>query len=294
MISPLFLLGLCRLLLDGAALFLWGMALMLLVLVDEPLRSTLWQRLALWRRLLVGLAFIAVAATLPLQASILGDGWSDAWRADMWGAVANGTSIGKAWWCQLAALPLLILSAYGTSRVRMLSGVVGSGGLLGSLALTGHAVMQDGWIGLGHQVNDVLHVWSVGAWIGALPVVLLILSRPTRSAHPELIKGILRRFSNIGHAVVALVWLTGLCNTFFILGTMPLDWRYPYQGLLTLKILVAGVMVLIAVFNRYRLVPAMRRDPRALDRFFRLTQVEIVLAWLALLLLAWLGMLQPN
>ncbi|BEV15777.1 copper homeostasis membrane protein CopD [Herbaspirillum sp. DW155] len=290
----MFLLGLCRLLLDGAALFLWGMALMLLALVDEPLRSTLWQRLARWRRLLTGLVFIALAATLPLQASILGDGWSDAWHPDMWAAVANGTSIGTAWWCQLACLSLLILSAPGTSRMRMLASVAGSGGLLASLALTGHAVMQDGWRGGAHQVNDVLHVWSVGAWTGALPVVLLILSKPVRSAHPELTRGILRRFSAIGHAVVALVWVTGLCNTFFILGTMPLDWRFPYQGLLTLKMLVVGVMVLIAIFNRYRLVPAMRRDPAALDRLCRLTQAEIMLAWLALLLLAWLGMLQPN
>ena len=120
MISPTLLLGLCRLSLDGAALFLWGSGLTLFVLVGEPLRSELWQRLAGWRRLLFGLLLTAVLASLPLQASILGDGWADAWHLDMLAAVANGTSIGTAWWTQLVAICLLLLGVTSSDRMRLL------------------------------------------------------------------------------------------------------------------------------------------------------------------------------
>ncbi|WP_299541019.1 copper homeostasis membrane protein CopD [uncultured Herbaspirillum sp.] len=294
MISSTLLLGLCRLSVDGAALFLWGASLTLLVLVAEPLRSHLWQRLAGWRRFLYGLLFIAVLSSLPLQASILGDGWADAWRFDMLAAVANGTSIGTAWWFQLVAVSLLLLSVTQSDRMRLLACLGGSGIVLASLALTGHAVMNEGGEGLLHQANDLLHVWSVGAWMGALPIVLLILSGQYRCAYPELVSVILRRFSNVGHAVVALVLLTGLVNTILILGRLPLDFHFRYQALLTIKIMVAGFMVAIAVFNRYVLVPTMRQQRNALHRIRLLTMAEILLSCFALVLLAWLGMLQPN
>lgn len=294
MISPTLLLGLCRLLLDGAALFLWGAGLTLFVLVAEPLRSELWQRLAGWRRLLLGLLLTAVLASLPVQASILGDGWADAWHLDMLAAVANGTSIGTAWWTQLVAICLLLLSVTPLDRMRLLACIGGSGIMLTSLALTGHAVMHEGWRGLLHQANDVLHVWSVGAWIGALPIVLMVLSDRYRRAYPDMVNTILRRFSNIGHAVVALVLLTGLLNTFLILGRLPLDFHFRYQALLTVKILVVGAMMAIAVFNRYVLVPSMRHHRNGLRQIRRLTLAEILLSWFALMLLAWLGMLQPN
>lgn len=294
MISPTLLLGLCRLSLDGAALFLWGAGLTLLVLVAEPLRSELWQRLAGWRRLLFRLLLTAVLASLPLQASILGDGWADAWHLDMLAAVANGTSIGTAWWTQLIAVCLLLFSVTQSERMRLLACIAGSGIMLTSLALTGHAVMHEGWTGLLHQANDVLHVWSVGAWIGALPIVLMVLSDRYRRVYPDMVNAILRRFSNIGHAVVALVFLTGLLNTLLILGRLPLDFHFRYQALLTMKILVAGAMMAIAVFNRYVLVPSMRHHRHALRQLCRLTLAEILLSWVALMLLAWLGMLQPN
>ncbi|MBW9331932.1 copper homeostasis membrane protein CopD [Herbaspirillum sp. RU 5E] len=294
MISPTLLLGLCRLSLDGAALFLWGAGLTLLVLVAEPLRSELWQRLAGWRRLLFVLLLTAVLASLPLQASILGDGWADAWHLDMLAAVANGTSIGTAWWTQLIAVCLLLFSVTQSERMRLLACIAGSGIMLTSLALTGHAVMHEGWTGLLHQANDVLHVWSVGAWIGALPIVLMVLSDRYRRVYPDMVNAILRRFSNIGHAVVALVFLTGLLNTLLILGRLPLDFDFRYQALLTMKILVAGAMMAIAVFNRYVLVPSMRHHRHALRQLCRLTLAEILLSWVALMLLAWLGMLQPN
>ena len=297
MISSTLLLGLCRLSVDGAALFLWGASLTLLVLVAEPLRSHLWQRLAGWRRFLYGLLFIAVLSSLPLQASILGDGWADAWRFDMLAAVANGTSIGTAWWCQLSALVLLLAAGLFRITLAQRASLLASAILLAGLSLTGHAAMHQGWPGLLHQANDVLHVWAVGAWVGALPVVLLVLPRLQRSAQaPETAQAvtILRRFSTAGHGVVALVWLTGLVNTCFIFGGLPLDWSFTYQRLLALKCVLVGVMVLVALFNRYGLVPALRRQPRALALLARLTWLEILLSLLVMALLAWLGMLQPD
>ena len=80
-----------------------------------------------------------------------------------------------------------------------------SGLLLAALALTGHAVMQDGWLGAAHRLNDAVHVLSASAWLGALVPLLLILKRLGASGeHRETIDALMR-FSIAGQIVVALV-----------------------------------------------------------------------------------------
>ncbi|MFJ3046051.1 copper homeostasis membrane protein CopD [Herbaspirillum chlorophenolicum] len=285
---------LCRFVYDTSALFLWGISIFLAAMVPPGLRLDLWRRLGKCRCALTLSIGAAVCATLPLQASVIGDGWADAKRLDVLAAVANETSIGKAWWCQLAGFALLLcLSRVKQSRAIGATAFV-SGGLLASLALTGHAAMDDGVRGVLHHLNDVAHVLAAGAWIGALPVVLMLQPHFKDPATASVAIRVLRRFSTAGHVVVAIVVLSGAASTFLILGGMPTDWAYPYQRLLALKMLVVIGMIAVAIVNRYVLVPAMRRGPVASAHFYRMTVAEIAMSIIAVFLVAWFGMLEPH
>jgi putative copper resistance protein D len=275
-------------------LLLWGASVFIATLVPRSLRFNLWSRLQRARHVLVFCLGVAVLATLPLQAGIIGDGWADALRLDVLASVANQTTIGAAWWCQLAGGIVLLFLSRARAPMAMRATAAVAGGLLASLAITGHAAMDDGVRGILHRVNDVMHVWAAGAWMGALPVVLLLLPGLKAPATAAAATQALSRFSTAGHAVVAIVMLSGVASMFLILGGLPADWSYSYQKLLALKILTVAGMAVLAIVNRYVLVPAMRRGPAAAMYFQRLTVMEIAMSAMAVFLVAWFGMLEPN
>jgi len=78
-----------------------------------------------------------------------------------------------------------------------------------------------------------------------------------------------------------------------ITGGLPLDWSVPYQRLLALKIGLVVIMVLMAVFNRYGLVPRIGRSRAAGNALAAGTIAEIVVAIGVVALVAWFGTLEP-
>ncbi|MFP3435633.1 CopD family protein, partial [Paraburkholderia sp. SIMBA_061] len=70
------------------------------------------------------------------------------------------------------------------------------------------------------------------------------------------------RFSRWGHLAVALVILSGVINSLIILGNWPLDVASPYQRLLLFKTALVALMVMVALANRYAIVPAISSVPR--------------------------------
>ncbi len=284
---------LCRFVFDGAALFLWGSAAYLWLLVPEGLSGSLWARLRLWRIAAVALIVLATLASLPVRSAMLGDGWADGLDAGVIGAMLTGTSIGTAWiWQALFAVLLLAVTCVPRRRKIAATAVV-SGLLLCGLALTGHAAMNSGGLRLLHRANDMLHVLAGGAWLGALVPVVMVLSRlGDRTDGADALTALIR-FSRAGHAAVALVILSGVANSLLILGGLPLDWSVAYQRLLAAKIGLALLMMLIAVFNRYWLVPRMGRTKSAASALVVGTLAEVVLAAGVVALVAWFGTLEP-
>jgi putative copper resistance protein D len=102
------------------------------------------------------------------------------------------------------------------------------------------------------------------------------------------------RFSTIGHFVVALAIASGAINLYLVVGGLPLDWSFPYQVLLAIKIALVGVMTAQALVNRYLFVPRLSHHaPGALRALARGTKAEIGLGACVLLLVAWFGTLDP-
>ena len=155
--------------------------------------------------------------------------------------------------------------------------------------------MQQGWLGVGHRVNDAVHVLCGGAWLGALVPFFVILRNLGASEDRREAGLALMRFSTAGHVIVVLVVASGVINIMLTLGRWPTDWSSPYQVMLASKIAVVALMVALATVNRYAFVPWLARNRLGGLRAIKLgTVTEIVLGLAVLALVSVFGILDPT
>jgi putative copper resistance protein D len=253
----------CRLLHFAATMLLFGVSAFVGALVPTGLA----RELAAPVRRLAGAAIIVAAVTalawFALEAGQMGDGWSDAVNPQTLSAVAFETAFGRVWLWRMALAGILV-GALAFGRGDRWGFVAPAAGLLlASLALIGHATMQEGSIGALHRFNQAVHLICAGAWIGALPPLILCLRRYGDARTRSEIAVALRRFSGLGHFIVALVVLTGIVNVVLTLGAWPVDFSSPYQLLLALKIALVAAMIALALVNRYILAPRIKGETSA-------------------------------
>ena len=74
-------------------------------------------------------------------------------------------------------------------------------------------------------------------------------------------RDVVPRFSHMGYPAVALLAATGAINTLLLVGNVDSLAGTPCGRLLSLKILLFSVMVVLALINRFRLLPRLRREP---------------------------------
>ena len=287
-------LALCRFGQDAAAILLWGGSTYLWALVPRSLASSVTGRLRPWMVAAVSIEAAATLARLPAEVAAIGEGWRDAADPATVVSVLRDTSVGPALEAQGAAAVLLVGAA--VSRRAHPIGIAGASGLLlASLSLTGHARTHEGWMGTLQRANDVLHVLSGGAWLGALVPVLVILGDLGRAEWRSEVAAALRGFSRAGHIAVALVLSSGVANTALILGHWPIDWSSPYQILLTAKIALVALMVGLALVNRYFTLPRTAHHAEAATTALWFgTLAEVPLGLAAIALVAVFGLLDPG
>lgn len=292
--SPEAALSTCRFLHDASAMLLWGATAYLAMLVPKNLADDIAGRLSPFLFVTAIVAAVTTAAALPLETATIGSGWEDALDWTTLNAALFETSIGHAWQLQAVAALLVIAALLFPRHIRPRAMAFASALVLVSLALTGHAVMHTGWIGAAHRASDAVHVLSAGAWLGALLPLLIVLPMLDRPEGRNDADIALDRFSSAGHIAVALVIASGILNTFLILGHWPTDWSSPYQAMLACKITMTAAMIVIALFNRYALVPQILNRPQRTLRSIRLgVMAEIALGLFAIGLVSVFGMLEP-
>jgi copper resistance protein D len=222
-------------------------------------------------------------------------------------AVLWETAVGTAWLVRMVALAVCVASALLWRRFPVLAATTCalSGAVaLGSLAWTGHGVMDAGGRGWLHLLSDVVHLLAAGVWIGSLVALALLAFRPARRAglsHLWLTHRALEGFSVTGTLVVAAILITGLVNTWLLVG--PSNLRSApatlYGQLLIAKLVLFAAMLGLAAGNRLRLVPRFERaiatgDHSTAIGALRISLlVEVACAMAILAIVAWLGTLGP-
>lgn len=270
----------------GSSAFLWKIA-------APGLRLRLDRRLIRISRVAALLALLTALAGLPLQAGQIVGSWQAALDPEVLQKLLS-TAIGQVWLFRTLLAALLLGFSLLRQPGRLAGVVLASAILLASLALSGHAAMDQGLRGIVHGANHAVHLLCGGAWLGSLLPFLLclpLLADPVSRSDAALT---LRRFSNAGQFAVAGVLLSGTVNTLLVLGRWPIDWASPYQLLLSLKILLTTMMVALAILNRYVFVPRMKSDaPSAVAAIRRCTLIESGLGIGVLTLVSIFGMLEP-
>ncbi len=249
--------------------------------------------------LLSGIALALLAAAMA---------GAPAWPVDREaiGVLLTGTATGTAWEARMGALGLAsVVALIAAGRAVPLGLIAIAGGIaLATLAWTGHGAMDEGVRGWVHLLADILHLLAAGAWVGALLGLTLLVTRPADRidiAHLRLTHRALHGFGLVGTIVVGAIVVTGLLNSWLLIGMGNLP-NLPftlYGQLLLAKLALFGVMLGLASLNRFRLTPAVERsiafsDHRgALRALRRSLALEATCAITILALVAWLGTLEP-
>jgi putative copper resistance protein D len=202
------------------------------------------------------------------------------------------TSFGPLWLIRFAAALALVLVV--TLWPRRPAVLVVATVVLGSEAWIGHLAAG----GVVHCAIQTFHILPAGAWLGGLVPLSLFLAQGRRERiGADRAFPVLTRFSAMGIVSVGLIALTGIVNTAIVLGRVP-GFSTDYGLTLLIKIALFIVLVLVAAFNRLRLLPRLvdQRGPdtTVLRLLWRTVLVEQALGVAVLLAASVLGLADPG
>jgi putative copper resistance protein D len=247
-----------------------------------------------------------------VSASMSGVDLLTALGPDVWSTVLFDTKVGRLWMVRTGIEAILGLDlwlfARGHFRRPYREGLVAvlAMALLVSLAWVGHAAAAavDSF-GRLHLVNDAIHLGVTAFWPGGLvpfAVVLFRMLRSQQSALGRSVAQITRRFSISSLIAVAVLALTGLANSVFLVGSIPGLLTTPYGQILLCKLVLFLAMAGIGAWNLFDLRPRLEAANPAENGVSRETArhsllrniiLEIVLGAAVILIVAALGITAP-
>lgn len=255
------------------------------------------------RRRLPRVARVAIAAGIAsalawlaaVAASMSGLPLTRAIDPSTLGVVVGDTMFGRVWiarfclaWVLLFALSLR--SAW-LGRRRYTASMLVAGAYLAALAWTGHAAAAEGPWRDAQIVSDVVHLLTAGAWLGALPALVFVLGT---AQSIEDAGWAVRRFSSLAIACVSVLILSGVGNSWFLVGSIQALFGTRYGMLLLAKLAVLVAMLSFAAVNRLILTPRLEAGDRpALRALRRNAMVEIGGGLLVVAIVGVLGITVP-
>lgn len=275
---------LCRFLHFTVVLMLFGAWIFKPLLLDRE--TALDRPLARISRWLAGVALLSGVGWLLLITASMTGSWTAAFDPSTLELVLDKTFFGQVWRWHLLLNLLLLALLFTPLHSSLPWRIVLSGLLLATLAPVGHGAMLDGNAGRLLILNQVIHLTCVGAWLGGLMVLVMILLRPDTHS----VKALLQRFSGVGYALVAGLLITGLINVRVLTGAF---WPTPllsgFALILLIKVVLVGAMLGLALFNRLRI--------RDCERRMTALRASVMLEWLlgigAVAAVSLLGTLPP-
>lgn len=216
-----------------------------------------------WSRPTLRLAAIIVAlgslAALVAQTAVMAGSLSEAVKPASLSFMVTGTALGMAMVVRAAAALLGLVALVALKPGRALWSVTAALGLIvaASFAWTGHGAATEGLGGPIHLVANIIHAVAAALWLGALAALTALL---LRRAGPDLaIHRALHGFAGLGTLAVLMLVLTGLVNSWFLIGPERVASIAGnlYGQLLVAKLVLFGLMLALAASNRFRLTPTL-------------------------------------
>jgi len=264
-------------------------------------RAAFDQTLARLMMTSAALALLSALAMVPCVAVEMAALPDAAFNPVILRVVLFATEFGHAWcWHVGFAVVLLALCLLPRRRGQTAAATAAALLVLISLGWVGHAVMDMGGGVAVHVVCQMIHLAAAGLWLGGLLPLGILLRRAARAeggSYTVLARTALPHFSQMGYMAVALVALTGLVNSVFLVGSFTALVATPYGRLLIAKLVLFAAMVGLALLNRFRLAPRLRDPDTAhtpLRALCRSVAAEQALGLAILAVVAILGTWEPG
>jgi copper resistance protein D len=256
-------------------------------------RLTVWGLIAaLLSALLWFWLEVASMSGLPLQ---------NTFSASAWRTVLLETRFGRIWQLRfglIATAFVLVASALAQIKARRaliavlwLVSVV----LLVSLALISHAAaatMQP----LG-MLGDMIHLCAAGLWIGGLvPLAIFLACVRASFSLSEMVPYVLPRFSTLSLCCVSVLFVSGISNSWLLVGSIYALFATPYGQLLLFKLALFAILVGFGARNRFLVkakLPKAAADPNLLGQLRRNVVCEACLGVAVVVIVACLGVTPP-
>ena len=228
------------------------------------------ERLFPWLAISIPIGLIVILTTTITQ--VTGNS-SNIWQQDVWLGFINDTRVGQIWvWRISLALLLLFLVIYlrksPKARWRYILGAGIAALPLIAGSLTSHSATEE--LSVSTITPFALHLILAGVWFGALPAFLLLVYEKNRSDKNKRTNvseyETLKRFSAIALPAMLLIILTGftVADRMFA-GYYAASVATSYGWLLSIKILILGVILLIAARVRAHWLPLLANNASAAD-----------------------------
>ena len=256
-------------------------------------------RLAVWT---LGAAFFSALLWLCLEvASMSGLPLKNAFSAAAWPTILFETQFGRVWQLRLgliAALFVLVATVLGKIKARRslapvlcLLSVV----FLGSLAWISHAAAASVHpLGL---LGDMLHLCAAGGWIGGLvPLTVFLMHVRAPFSLGETVARVVYRFSTLSLCCVSVLVVSGISNSWLLVGSIYALFTTPYGRLLLFKLTVFAILIGFGARNRFLVKTKLLKapaEPDLLPQLHRNVLCEICLGVAVVAIVAFLGVTPP-
>lgn len=220
---------------------------------------------------------------------------SDLFSAEAWDVASSASSV-RAVICLAIGFPIQHwFATRDMSREVNRWGVV-TGGLiaLGSLTVVGHTAYQPPtWISHG---MDFVHGVGAAFWFGGLLGLVLFLQVALRARKDARKTGkVLTDFSNYALFCVIALAFSGAVMAWMVKDD-PLEVESPFSRALSLKLLLVLIPIILAAYNRFRLMPQLAGDAESSETWGilqRVTRIELALLIAVLLVTGYLVLQSP-
>ena len=221
--------------------------------------------------------------------------------ASAWRTVLLETQFGRVWQLRLGLIAtafVLVASALAQVKARRaliavlwLVSVV----LLVSLTLISHAAaatMQP--LGV---LGDMIHLCVAGLWIGGLvPLAIFLACVRASFSLSEMVPYVLPRFSTLSLCCVSVLVVSGISNSWLLVGSIYALFTTPYGQLLLFKLALFAILVGFGARNRFLVkakLPKAAADPDLLAQLRWNVVCETCLGVAVMVIVACLGVTPP-
>ena len=147
-------------------------------------------------------------------------------------------------------------------------------------------------------LGDVLHLCAAGGWMGGLLPLAIFLERAEDSISlGGRAADVLRRFSALSLGCVSVLVLSGLSNSWLLVGSLAALFKTPYGALLLFKLTLFALLLGFGARNRgiikRRLPFPVISQKNLLTQLRRNVFYEVCLGLAVVAIVGWLGITPP-